>query len=138
MNNQPSHLLDKQLNLLDQQTARWQLDHQLALLCCDIEDFFALALETLDRIRKRHTTQPADTVMNYFRRWHGICLKAIPPIEFVEQAGFRPERSDEFRFALNEASIAVDADKVIAAQERLKAGRGQSLDGILHGISGKA
>ncbi len=133
-------VVDEQLNLLERQSdpERWKRDHALAMLCCDAEDLIALALETLGRIRKRRGFIPDEALLSYFRRWHGISLKALVCIEWIEGEGYRPDRADAFRFAVNEASIAANMEQVAAAERRLAAGYGRELDEIIDGVSRQA
>ena len=140
MMDQPAQILDQQLDFLDCQAdpEKWQHDHELAMICCEIEDLIALALETIERIRKRRGSLPEDVLLGYFRRWHEISLRALVCIERIEGSGYRPERADEFRFAVNESSIAADKDRVKAALDRLAAGHGRHLDEIVDGISTQA
>jgi hypothetical protein len=134
MNVPPPKLLEQQLDILDQQAdlERWKNDHELAMLTCDIDDFVALALETLERIRRRRAAPDSGMTVQFFKRWHHIAVKALAGVEFLESEGYQPERADEFRFAINEASIAADFDRVAAAQNRLRAGIGRSLEEVIH------
>ena len=132
MNVNSPKLLEQQLDFLEQQSdlERWKRDHEFAMLCCDIDDLIALALETLEQIRKRRGAPDPAPTFHFFRRWHRIALRALACVEHIEGAGYPPERADELRFAVNEASIAVDHDRVATAQQRLAAGMGRSLEDV--------
>ena len=141
-------LLEAQLDLLDEQVEDWRNDHELAMVCRNIEDLIALALETLDRIRKRCDQYNAATgaapepeaqiLLHYWRRWHDISLRALKEESAIEAQGFRPDRVGEFRLAINEASIAVKSDHVMAAHRRLDAGGGRTLEEIEKELSHQA
>ncbi len=134
------HLLDDQLDFLDRQVdnQRWKPERDAVTVRCDIEDLIARALETIDRIKHRRPTFPADKMFAYFRRWHEIALRALACLEHAEAEGFHPEHGNEFRFAINEASMAADFNPIYAAQQRLKAGHGHTLDEVLNAIPPKA
>jgi hypothetical protein len=140
MKQEPAQILDQQLDLLDRQACpeQWPREHERAMICRDIEDMIALALETLDRIKRRCGSLPDDVLLAYFRRWYAIGLRALDCIERVEGEGFKPERADAFRFALNEASIAEHIDEVAAAQKRLESGQGRTLDEIMDADASQA
>src|SRR5690348_12067861 len=108
MKPQESQILDEQLDLLDRQARpeKWQRQHEDAMLCRDFEDLIALALETMGRIRRRSGSDPADVVWGYFRRWYAIGLQVEASVLWLEGRGYRLDRSDQFRFALNAAAMA--------------------------------
>jgi len=123
-------LLDAQLDLLDQRAGDGP-GRQAAIYAADVEDLIALALETLERIRRRcdaHNQnggkEDGQALLNYWRRWHEIAVRALAGVEAAESQGRRLEQADAFRFAINEASIAVDWERVLAAQQRLESGGG--------------
>ena len=135
-------LLEAQLQLLEDQVARTAAD--LKSKCNmpgkpDTDDLIALALETLERIRKRCTAEKGGAMsralLGYWQRWHATARGVLPCIEQLEALGFPSERATEFRFALNEASIATDWDKVVIAIERINTGRRRSLEEIENDLS---
>ena len=129
-------LLDQQLELLDQEASadRWQQAHEMATRCRETEDLIALALETFDRIKRRRTSLTGSSLLEYMRRWHDIGLRALGRVEEAERTGSRPDRADDLRFAINEASIAADFDRVKAAWDRLDETSTHTLDEVLDAL----
>jgi hypothetical protein len=140
---QSSHLLDAQLDLLRDEVERWGRHGKAAALEADVDDLIALALETVARIRLRcdaynrsvgaTPTPQADALLAYWRRWHDIAERALQVMEQSATPGGRSERAREFRFAINEAALAKEWEKIQAARE--SGGRVRSLEEIEDEIS---
>src|SRR5438874_1382951 len=120
------HFLPQQVDFLERTVAPdlWAQDDELAAR--DLEDCVALALETLDRIRKhsdmavkQDSAAESAKFLGYWRRWHQVALRVVEAVDRVEAHGHHLEQSDAFRQAINEAGMAEHWDAIMAARARL-------------------
>jgi hypothetical protein len=126
--------------------AAWQIDHQQAMECRDLEDWLDYAMSVLDVIRKsenRYREHLADgkipfrkedveAIDELYRMWHAPCAHLLDEIERVERRGYQVDNAGNFRTACESSHVpGFDTQTLNRARQSLQDTGGHPLPRVL-------
>jgi hypothetical protein len=121
-------------------------DDTRSVLSDDVEDLVAHALATFDSIKRRRkgvgSTAPREGNVEleteaWLAEWQAFARRLLHVIESLEGQRRDVARSGELRFAINEATLALQGKQIAAAFERLERGEGRDLEEFAHELPGE-
>ncbi len=95
----------------------WKDDHDLAMVCCDVQEQLALLIYLFERInradeaareaifagREDHSPEFDSELESVYREWARVAGKYLDVVEKLESQGFIVEGADQARHRLREA-----------------------------------
>jgi hypothetical protein len=102
----------------------WKEDHDLAMVCCDVQEQLALLVYLFERIhrtdesareaifagRQDHSPEFDRELENVYREWASVAGKYLDVVEKLESQGFFVEGADQARHRLREATGLLTPD----------------------------
>ncbi len=144
-----NNLLRTQLESYEK--AGWQIEHERAMECCDLEDWIYYALKMLEVIQNNEQRylehlgaqriefkkEDVENIDHLYALWYKPCGHLLREIERVEKQGYQIENADKFRIACSTSHIpGFDSETLNQARQSLQTSGGHALSGVLDELRG--
>ena len=132
-----SQFLSEQLDFFGKQAhgESWRDEHDLAMLCRDVEDAVAVALQLKERIdrmaecdsRLQSGTWTEEAALSYvpwYQRWHDHAGEVVASVKRLKKQGYAIVGTDRFmKEYLRAKTFALGFKETLAAMADIKAGQ---------------
>jgi hypothetical protein len=149
-----SQFLSEQLDFLGKQahSETWREEHDAAMICRDVEDAVAVAVQLKERIDRMAECDPrlrpgkwdeeaALSYVPWYQRWFEHAGPILATVKRLKRQGYVVVGTDAFvRTYLSAKMFAVDFDKTLAAIRRVESGQsdGKPLEEVMRELQGRA
>ena len=130
----------------------WKGEHDAAMICRDVEDAVAIAVQLVERIDRMAECDPrlragkwdevaAKSYVPWYQRWYEHAGEIVAAVKRLKKQGYIVVGTDRFMKAYLRAKLfAVDFDKTLEAMKRVAAGQtsGVALERVLDELQGRA
>lgn len=142
-----------QQHLEEYAKASWQIDHQRAMECRELEALIDLGLALLETIRRidrrlrqniRSGSVPfrktdVEAVAALYEQWYAPCTPILRELERLESEGYMVDNAEAFRDACRSSPApGLEPEALAAAERQFQQGKGRPLGEVMDAIRRRA